>query len=248
MSDTETEVTRRFTKIRHSDSDGSVQLAWEERSGVDLVESSIASVSPPEPQLIKTLRLLKDEVLRALDLPKEYGEGFEVYQVNISYKNETRGITITGKKKVSDLNSPFVVTTPYIRQSETFIGGWSSALAEAVATLEQYANAYVDGHRAQQELPLEGEEEKPKRRGRRAKQEDIVEQSREPVIGEFIRLFEDNRAFTIGEVTSERVSLVRHDGTSIGFARRLETTWNAEKNCWVAPRAYPVEAEVTVTA
>lgn len=247
------ETDRRFTKIRYAESEGTVQLGYETRKGIDFEKSTFSSPATPEPMFVKTLRSFKDEFLRVLDLPKEYGENLEIYQISISYHNDTRGINITGKRKVSDLNSPFVPTTPYLPEpGENFTGGgMSSQLIELLDTLEQYAAAYLDGHRAQQELALDNTENgtEKKRRRRSAKQEDIEEQAkREPVFGQSVRLFEDKTTVLwITQVTSERLEVSLHNGTVMGYVQTADVTWNEEKDCWIAPKLYPADTEATAT-
>lgn len=249
------EGTRRFKKIRYADSDESVELEWETLKDVDVMEGSLKSPAPPEPMFVKTLRNLKMHFPQIFELPTAYFENddrpTEVYSVSISYRNGRKGYVITGKRAVPDYNSPYVITTPYLPEpDENFTSGIPSALQIELNTLEDYAAAYLEGHRAQGELALtNSEESNGKKRRRRAKQEDIEEHAnREPVFGESVRLFEDSKTVLwITGVSSERIEVSLHNGTIQGYIRRDEMTWDEEKGSWVAPKMYPAEVEAAVT-
>jgi len=165
----------RFTKIRY---DGeTVELEFEEKSGKDYITSTLRSKSAPDPEFEATLSAMKPELLKILQLDRKYGEDVTVRSVAIKYaKDERSGIVITATKPLRLLNAPFVINSPHLPEpnEDGSAGGMSSDLVRLLNRLEELAEHYKAGERAQGEM-FDNEDEKPQPR-RREKQDDIEEQ------------------------------------------------------------------------
>ncbi|MGH7469751.1 MAG: hypothetical protein ACRENP_17515 [Longimicrobiales bacterium] len=167
----------RFTKIRYAQKDEKpVNLAWKDASGADSITTTLESASEPEPEFIKTLRAFRPEVLKLCRLPRAWGDDAEVRQVTIGWtKDDRRTVQITMVKPLPDSNAPLVINTPYLPEpaENGQGGGMSTNMMNLLDQLEQVAERYVAGERAQKELALDDAREK--KNGRRVKQDDIEE-------------------------------------------------------------------------
>jgi len=123
-------------------------------------DHSVTSRDTPLPSFVKAVENLGTLILDILHLPTEYIHGLKPAGLTIVDKQDTELVCIVAQKELTDCNSPFNIATPLrfmgTPQEE---GSYSPPLTGAqVALVEEVlkeAHAYIDGHRAQGQLPLE---------------------------------------------------------------------------------------------
>lgn len=151
------DTLKKFTRIKYLDKEEAVELEFDEVIGDLSKHSVVKGTSAPDPKLVETLRAFKPEMLYILELPEQYGEDMEVHQVSISYPAEKRGIVISAKRPVKHANSPFVPKTPFLVEPEDASqAGMTETMTTLLDELCVLAGEYLAGHRAQHELPLNG--------------------------------------------------------------------------------------------
>lgn len=129
-----------------------VEVKWRSRpNDEDVVVHELASFDPPEPEFLEALKGVVAPVLKVLDLPSSYGEGFAVQTVNWKFEAEGEGVVITSLKKLPDLNAPLVLNTPYMADRGD-VEEIPRALRLAVELLFLRAERYVAGLRQQRDL------------------------------------------------------------------------------------------------
>lgn len=112
-------------------------------------QHGIASLDPPRPELHSALAQLVPHVLRICELPVEYGDELAVTGVSCSYGETGEGVTITARRALQRCTAPLVLNTPHV-----LLDDWAE-LGACMRVLAAEAERYVQGERAQGELPFE---------------------------------------------------------------------------------------------
>ena len=131
-------------------------IEWETPEG----EQSLSCRDVPLPSFITAVENLAPVVLEILHLPSDYIHGLKPTGVTVSNKQEVDLVTIVATKELTDCNSPFNISTPLrFLECPKEEGSYSPPLNDKqVAAVEQVlleAKGYVQGHRAQGQLPLD---------------------------------------------------------------------------------------------
>ncbi len=142
---------------------GEVKLKFEHPERKDENrETELVGTAPPEPEFLKAIRALKADVLRICELPQEWGEELEVRSVAFRHQDNRFGVNISASRKLAAANSPLNITTPLLWQAKED-GQDKKVLSEEIVgklnSLIQRAEEYEAGHRAQQELELDDEDD-----------------------------------------------------------------------------------------
>lgn len=144
------QVEMKFRKIKWNGT--KVHLEWETVDGDDVVEHKLVSFDPPAPAFEGALLQLKEEAIKLLELPEEYGDGMRVIGVTIK-EDETRGVgcVITLQKEIERSPAPVIFNTPYL-------AAWDenyplpTAIADQLDEIQAAAADYVQGKRSQGDL------------------------------------------------------------------------------------------------
>lgn len=149
----------KFTKIKYNGE--KVGLSWtEKKTGGTEIEHNLQSVAAPAPELPAALKAFERFVEEILEVPRSWMESLKVTGVSVNQEDDSRvGIVITSQKKVANANGPVVVNTPHLREPQKlgeegpgfFLKGMDAAIEQA----DRAATGYVQGKRAQRELPFE---------------------------------------------------------------------------------------------
>ena len=143
-----------------------LKLSWDRkkvdvRYAEDDDEFEVISGDAPAPRLVKALEALRGSIATICELPAKYADDLEVRGASFTYVKDVMGATITGAKKVTTSNSPFMIHTPYLPASVSSEAEGPKACltertVEALEELQAAALDYVNGKRAQLSL-LEAE-------------------------------------------------------------------------------------------
>jgi len=142
-------------KVKVSKSETSIE--WVTREGVSQQtehEHRLKSTELAAPSFYTALARFIPPVLRLLELPPAYGEGLQVSGVTfVVQDNGTHGLVVTCLKTLADTNSPLVLNTPYLPEdAEGEAPILPTAMVAAAKQLEQEAQAFITGTRAQGDL------------------------------------------------------------------------------------------------
>lgn len=141
-----------YTKIKHNK--GTTTLTRvEDRSQQDSIEQTLTSHDDPRPEFVEALQALTAWVVDVCDLPDDYDEGMRITGVSLS-PGEYGGCVVTALKKVSGANAPVVINTPHVPETPTSDEApcLPPNVIEMLATLEDEADKFWRGERAQAEL------------------------------------------------------------------------------------------------
>lgn len=151
-----------FTKIRVTDR--GVDIMWNtaaKKAPESTIEHQLKSKELPHPDFVAALQALKPDVLKLLELPAKYGEGLTVTGIRLTHVKDRLGLVVTSQRKLERSNSPLNLHTPHLQEAsdEDADGAWlSDELVALVESVKEHAQLYIDGTRAQAELPLAGAE------------------------------------------------------------------------------------------
>lgn len=150
---------RQITKIKQ-DKDGKIIISWViVRPDGREDEHSMSCSDHPRPGFDAALQALAPTLAQWCDVPTEWCKKLTVMGVSLSYSNGVMGACVTAKRP-SSANSPLILNAPHKPSVPYSEGGDESVCL----TVEQYdailaiiaeAEAYLDGDRAQMELPME---------------------------------------------------------------------------------------------
>lgn len=148
--------TKEITRVRYKGEGVEVQWRTSPRDGETIVHE-LASDERPEPEFVEALMGLVRPLLRLLDLPSDWEEGFVPQTVTVKYEEDGWGLVITSLKKLIGINAPLVINTPYLAERGETTEEIPSDLERAVNRVLYRAERYVDGHREQASL-FDGEQ------------------------------------------------------------------------------------------
>jgi hypothetical protein len=154
-------TTIRYTKIKLTDKGTKVHLAWEEGDTTPRDERTLTSADDPRPELRERLADLVPGVLEICELPEDYRRGMSVSGVSLSYSDDgVMGATIIASKSLETARAPLNLVTPHLpvapySESDIEAPVLPPHVVDALAALEDEANLYRDGDRAQARLPLD---------------------------------------------------------------------------------------------
>ena len=100
------------------------------------------------------LQVLKDFVLKVLELPEEYGEDMMITGLTIKHEQDGRGYVISAQKKIKYIPAPLCINTPYLapnRENNTSVVDVRTDL-QIEKILEMAAEFLQGKHRAQREM------------------------------------------------------------------------------------------------
>lgn len=130
----------------------------------------------PRPKFDKALQAFLPFLLTIIGAPADWTENTEITGISLNKEEDRRrGIVITAKRKCPFGNAPIALNTPHLRESlddtkETGPNFLLPGMADAIDTMCDEAQAYLDGDRAQGELF--GDDEK-KGRGKSGEPESV---------------------------------------------------------------------------
>ena len=139
-----------------------VYIEWSEAMPAGPNKYALDAVQRALPEFYQKFGSLVDHVVEILELPLSYATGIEARGVHFNYKKDVMGVVITivkrlpGSKKIFVINTPHCPETPYGPGKE-FAGCLSTECAQVLKELQLEAELYIQGKRAQLELPLDGE-------------------------------------------------------------------------------------------
>jgi hypothetical protein len=148
----------------------------------------ISSRDNPLPAFTKAVEALASLVLDVLHLPTEYQHGLKPTGLTVTGKQGTQLVTVIAQKELTDCNSPFNITTPLrflsVPEEE---GSYSPPLStKQVALVDAViseAKKYINGDRAQGQLPLEPDAD--------GFEEETAEDAPEPAKGDVLDFAKD---------------------------------------------------------
>jgi hypothetical protein len=152
---------RQVTKIK--DSDGKITMHWNiVRPDERVNEYTISCVDKPRPSFNAAMQAIAPTLATWCDLPEEWCEALEVIGVSISWSRDIMGAVVTAKRPCSSA-APLIINAPHKPSIPYSDGGDESTCMtiEQIAAIEAViveAEMYLDGNRAQMELPLEQSE------------------------------------------------------------------------------------------
>jgi len=142
-----------FSKIKYSK--GEMVLTWRDSELRQAVEHTLTSSQPPRPEFEQALQAFKQYVRQLCELPLSYDSGLTINSVSISDNDsQGRGLVVTALKKLADCSAPLVLNTPHLPETASSQGGpeLPRFAVRLLDTLEEEANKYRAGERAQQDL------------------------------------------------------------------------------------------------
>lgn len=126
-------------------------------------EHTLSCNETPLPGFLNCLMKLRVFVLRMLEMPEKEEDIRRVTVTKVSFdysdNDNTMGITISGVRKLENSNGVQVLNTPHkFEDSQLEKLKLDSVCYQYILELMEEAENYVNGGRAQQELPLEEKE------------------------------------------------------------------------------------------
>lgn len=144
-----------ITKLRLKD--GILLAEWSEKNKLgNLDDFRVESADRPEPELIKAFEALAPEVVDLLDLPKDWGERHGLRVLGATFEESEKqgiGATLTAEARLPRSDAKLTMNTPMSWQYGKG-GSMRSKTAEKLKLLRMLGARFVEGHRAQGQLPL----------------------------------------------------------------------------------------------
>lgn len=111
----------------------------------------------PRPEFDQALQAFLPFLLEIIGAPKSWTENTKVTGVSLKKEEDgRRGIVITATRKCPYGSAPIALNTPYLREAmedtETGTQYFRPGMADAIDTICEEAQTYLDGERAQGEL------------------------------------------------------------------------------------------------
>jgi hypothetical protein len=153
-------MNRRIKKVKY---DGAkVVIHYEvERANEAIDEYTLSCVDAPTAEFKAAMNALKDVLPNWIDVHPDWAATCEVRGAFFSHKNGIFGGGFTALKPLKNCNSPLVINAPH-KPSEPYSEGGDESVcltaieSELLCEVCRQAELYLDGERAQMELPLEG--------------------------------------------------------------------------------------------
>lgn len=120
---------------------------------IDVFE--MESHDQPLDALFSAVNDLARDVQQLCELPAKYTEGLEVIGVTFSYGGTGQGVTVTALKALKRSAAPLVINTPHM-----LVEDLDPPAKKRIEEVQIQVNTYLDGERAQMQLPFEGDGEK----------------------------------------------------------------------------------------
>lgn len=148
----------RFKKIKAGTA-GKISLEYEVKKGWGMDEFAMSCVDKALPSFHEALQALSEDVVEICEFPESYRDRILVTGVSFSYAgdNEVMGATIISQLRLAKSNVGLNINTPY--KASEFYGETgdkdqllSEDCVERLGTLQEEAEKYLKGTRAQAEL------------------------------------------------------------------------------------------------
>ena len=153
---------RCMTKLKHAKS--GITIQWTQGpDGCNSESHSVTCSESPTRELKNALSMMVTPLIDLCDLPRAWVMDIKIIGVTLSNSDTDRGLTISALRNIAGRNCPMVLNTPHAIEED-----WPAGCEALLVDLEREAMRYLDGHRAQMELPLDGDGETA------AKQEDAT--------------------------------------------------------------------------
>jgi len=150
---------KRIAKVKLKD--GNVEIKILEDQQKAELETTFKSSERPHPDLELALSALEIHVRDILELDAGiWAGGIKITGVTFSMSEETgvEGAVITGQAKLDTSNAPFCFNTPHLAFAQYSPTGESPVMSDKairdVKKVREEAKKYIDGKRAQLEIPL----------------------------------------------------------------------------------------------
>jgi hypothetical protein len=141
------------------DSEGNYLVKFQENKGELKVDTiTIESTDTPRKELLDALQAMATHALSMCEFPSTWK--LNVIGVTVTHTNDVQGLVITSSRDLEGSNAPLIINTPhftrepYNETDESGMGIFTGECGMALDRLEKLALKYVDGARAQLELPL----------------------------------------------------------------------------------------------
>lgn len=126
-----------------------VEFSTKENDGADIVDHTLRTQDPPQPKMLKLLASLGREVEALCELP----DGYVTEVRKVAWHPQEQGdelVTVACLHKIDGVSRPLVLNAPPYPHDAT-----------AFSSLRDMTAAFVQGRRAQGELPLAKPEAPP---------------------------------------------------------------------------------------
>lgn len=161
-----------FTKITANGK--SIQIHWISRKKTaseadEQHNHQLECAEKPKPEFDTALQAFLLFMLRIIGAPTDWTDNTKITGVSLNKEEDgRRGIVITASRKCPFGAAPIALNSPHMREpkddaKETGANFFLSGMADAIDTLCEEAQAYLDGDRAQGELFGDPKPEKVKR-------------------------------------------------------------------------------------
>lgn len=165
-----------FTKVVANGKHVAIEWITRKKTASEAEEHQSHSVvcqERPRPAFDKALQAFLPFLLQIIGAPAEWKDKTEVTGISLNKEEDRRrGVIITARRKCPFGNAPIAINTPHLRESlddtkETGSNFLLPGMADAIDTMCEEAQSYLDGDRAQGELF--GDDEKEEKKPRRGK-------------------------------------------------------------------------------
>jgi hypothetical protein len=150
-----------ITKVKYSGEKVRIEYTIERTDGGEADEYTLQSADKPLPSFETALLALTPDVVDICELDTLSAAHITVRGVTFTWKNDIMGACITALKTLATANAPLVLNTPHL-PSESYSGSehdrspvFSRGTYDRLGHLITEAVRYIDGERAQANLPLE---------------------------------------------------------------------------------------------
>lgn len=144
-------MIRTIDKVKYDQKIGTVEIEYTLSSMNDEIKTVLKSEDKPRREFLLCLQSLTSDVEKICSLPEGYCIQATIKGVSFSHKHDIMGATITALIKVETADSPVVINTPFLPESQYNEGGTAPILPRLSALklkeLIALATAYIDGDR-----------------------------------------------------------------------------------------------------
>lgn len=145
-------MTRRIRKVKYRD--GTVTIVYEVERADASDKYTMECSEQPTPAFHTALRELQGHVAVWVDQPVAWGKDLEIVGVTLTWNRDVMGAVVTAIKPVEC--GAWCINTPHLASEVSYEDGpcmdW--ACFRALERVIDQAERYVDGERAQGQLPL----------------------------------------------------------------------------------------------
>jgi hypothetical protein len=153
---------RRITKVKYDGKKVEIQYEVDRKSGGDPDSYKLMCGDEPRPAFVDVFAAMADQVADWLEMDgaaAAWADDVAVTGVILSHANDVRGATLTVRKTLAMCQSPLILNLPH-KPEEPYSEGDPEAENDCLTgevirlldKLEQEANAYIDGSRAQMSI------------------------------------------------------------------------------------------------